>query len=127
MKEIYNAKELVSVKIVDKRVSDGLSFYKLEPKKSWWGKALPEGFYDHFQHCFNKSNAILYSKADLENGEYRSIIFTVENNIAYYRPYVQLNFVNADKKVITCQTYEEALIIGTHYGDMFKRSITFGS
>ena len=103
MKTVFNLEALVMVKIRDKEPCYYLTYKPF--RKSFWGNTL-EGYHDIFSED-------VYNGYELQNGKYRSIKLLIENNTAYFKPYVTLAFVGEDIKTTkTFETYEDALIWG---------------
>lgn len=110
--KIYNTDTIVSIVVNDKKVYNYV-VWKEKRKGSWFkGKDKPEGFYSH------DSDRHIGQEEDLKNGAYYiSDVFTrekthfpliVENNVAYWRPNVTINFTNKSGENIRFWTIEEA-------------------
>ena len=97
-KEIFNLKELVSVEIRDKKECRYVK-YKLY-KKSFWGDTIEGFYYEYSDAC--------YTKEAVENEVFFGMSLLVENNIAYYFPYVRLTFTGEAKTIREFKTYTEA-------------------
>lgn len=108
-KIIYNLDFLVSVEIHDKEPCNTLVYKPF--KKSFWGNT-EEGFY---YRGYGRTRC--YTKTELESGVYYDTLLLVENNVAYQKPYVILNFVSGIRKIIRFKTYEEALKSGNGIAD----------
>ena len=91
MKQTYNLRTLVSVKVTEKRQEKQFKYQTA--KKSFFGDRQ-EGFV----HWYSSA---VYTKAELEKGCFLDTEFFVENFKVYYRPFVTLAFINGDKKHLT--------------------------
>lgn len=101
-KTTYNADTIVSLKAIDKREIKHLEYRAF--RKSFWGNTK-EGFYD-----IHSMNNLRYSKEQLESGgNCYDTKLIVENNKAYYKPYVKINFQTEVSLVKVFNTYIEAL------------------
>ena len=96
---IYDLDKLVSIKVVGKKQSANL-IYKPFSKNKWNGDRL-EGFY-HKVHDYD----YYYSMTEVE----KSTTMYAENLILYYKPYVELRFVNNSTHVEHFNTDQEALL-----------------
>lgn len=105
MATIFNMEALVSVTVKGRKKEIDLKFKPF--KKSFWGNTK-EGFYDVFSMC----DDYCYTAEELVSGKYYDTKLIVENNVAYYRPYVRLNFMAGQTYIQEFDTYCEALAWG---------------
>ena len=117
MKIVYDLEKLVSVHIVDKRISLELFYCEFEAKKHWWNKDKLEGFYNMYRIIWDQSNTPI-PVIELVNGQYDNTKYIVENKVAYYKPYVKLSFINGEIKIVNCETYDEAETIAAAYVEL---------
>jgi hypothetical protein len=107
--DIYNADTLERVHVKMPSPVPHVSYVKY--KKYLIGERK-EGFY-------TDSGYFLGNEQDMLNGAYMGIKVIIINNIAYYRPYVVLDFVGGSSKIFKFDTVEEcnakAIEISTKY------------
>lgn len=107
MKTIFNLEALVKVKIVDKRKCPYVEYKPFN--KIFWGNTK-EGFYTDMGGY--------YTAKDLTSGNWwGECSLIVEDNIAYYKPYVQLCFAGGVEHNKVFDTYEEALKWGNEQAE----------
>jgi len=101
VRKIFNLESLVSVEIYDKHVCYCLTY---EPfKKSFWGNTKA-GFYS----ILSIESGFL-TKEEVERGVYNDIPLIVENNVVYFRPYVELTFASGTNHIREFNDYESAI------------------
>jgi hypothetical protein len=94
---LLNGQQIVHIIARDKRKADDLEFVPGHWKSRWFG-LKKEWVGDHF---YDKAGAMLqriWTKEQLETNYY-SIKLLVEDNVAYYKPYVYIRFTNGERTI----------------------------
>lgn len=101
MEKIFNLETIVSVEVHDKQECLYLTYCPF--KKSFWG-TTKEGFHDIFGSS--------YTKAELESTGYNRVRLVVEDNKAFYKPYVELTFTSGKNHIREFLNFHDAEMWG---------------
>jgi len=74
-------------------------------------KDEPEGFYLVNGYSYN-----VFSKEEIENGVAYDIKFIIIGKKVYYKPYVEVTFIDGEKRVVEANNLEEA----EHYAENLR-------
>lgn len=99
---IYNADTLVGVKVYDKKECH---FIQWRERKKWWiFTTQKEGFYStHYPYEE-------YTARQLMRGYVLDTPLIVEDNKAYFKPYVKLIFAGGENVIKNFDTHNEAFV-----------------
>lgn len=100
MKQIFNLDTVIKINVGDRRKSKNFKFVD-EQKKSFWGHGHKAGYVTLWGDK-------VYTKEELEKGEYENIKYLFIGDEIFYRPYVEVIFPEKIVHYKTFDTYEEA-------------------
>ncbi len=103
MKQTYNLRTLVSVKVTDKKQ---IKHFKYQTAKKTFFGNRQEGFKSIYLTG-------VFTQEELERGDCFKTKFLVSSNVVYKYPFVTLAFVDGSKKKINFKTYQDALVFST--------------
>ena len=109
-KTVFNADALEKVEVYQPAVVWRIS-YKKEIKS--WLSNRKDGFYTDYSEKF------LGNEYDLLGGSYNKTRIIVKDNVAYWRPYVELKFIGGSTKISTFDTIEECNAYATEISEKY--------
>lgn len=136
-KKVYNIEQIVSIVTCDKKKIDIL-LYKEEQRigkfKSFWNNYpshMPSGFYMDTGYgdytCYigtAEELKIGIKNIGIFNSVFNDINILVEDNIAYYKPCVEIKYSNGEVYKKEYDTYDEALKFGTELENQLTKTLT---